>query len=1117
MGQEEYRELSSFLKRFVRRAKVIRGVEGLCLTGVAALLIITLGLGIQEIKALFPYAPLAYSLLAAVVALLLVGWIFFHCVRNIPTERAARYIEERQPQLRNNLINSLQLYPQVADEKRAQDISTSMVLSLLRVTRTQLQRIQVKDLISTDRLKAEFRLLALLLVPVIGLVLFYPTSVEKSFSLLVNPLKDLPPSETLINVTPKGTRVARGSSVTVRASAAGAIPKSMELVLSFETGKGKDRPSQDSLLMDNLGDGRFSATIQGVQRSLQFRVATGPFSSPWYAIEAIDPPEVGNLKISVYPPHYTGLPMQTFDGGNAYGIKGSTLHLEGQSSKDLAKAKILLEEGREVPLQIKGRRLQGSLVLFQPQKYQILVEDPLGFQNSPIPYELRVLPDGFPTVELLKPTEDLEINGNETLALDFGARDDFGVQEITLVIKIGEKEERFSIWKNANKKLIPRERFHWDVGGLGLNEGEEAIYFLEVLDNDTISGPKKGSSQARRLRLKNLRAEHRQVAEMIRDLSSKMVDLLGDHLETPLSSEKEPLHEGKPSDKPLDQKLAEAMEQIDRIMERTEKDRFSNFATWADLESLKRNMQFTKEELLPKKSQASSPEEESKVHDEISSELERMSLLAEDISKMLTAQEIASTAQDLMKGQERLMESLEKLSSGDKKLDQVLEEISKLARELAKLQQSLSKLATQLPDEFINREAMQGLQLDDMFSALDEIRKKLKEGDIQGAMQLARELFNQMASMLASLRSGQQRAMSSQMGRMQGEMMRSASELEQIVREQQEILVGTEGVHKESLKNREGVQKEKLDQFEPKAMETLTDLARLFPDQDMEESEEFEGREDSEEIVNSTEIQFYEFFRNHVIKGMMAQLKEKDLSALAEFIENARKELADNSDFEKEERKKEADRLLENLTESLKALLEEPAVPLSGEQKEGLRDLASRQAFLKERTIELHDKLKSLFQLFPALDPKIIKNIHEASASMFEAQYQLGDLKAKEAIPPEEEALERLSDSRQQMQDSLQRLARRGQLGRIPVVYLFRRGRFIPSGRLFPLPGIPEFPEFDAEGGAAGLSTEKFKLPGKGEYKAPRRFREEILESLKQGVPDQFKDQIESYFKDLSQ
>jgi hypothetical protein len=42
-------------------------------------------------------------------------------------------------------------------------------------------------------------------------------------------------------------------------------------------------------------------------------------------------------------------------------------------------------------------------------------------------------------------------------------------------------------------------------------------------------------------------------------------------------------------------------------------------------------------------------------------------------------------------------------------------------------------------------------------------------------------------------------------------------------------------------------------------------------------------------------------------------------------------------------------------------------------------------------------------------------------------------------------------------------------------------------------------------------------LPGKDDYKAPRNFREEILESLKQGVPPQMKDQIERYFKNLSE
>src|SRR3989338_8692211 len=188
-----------------------------------------------------------------------------------------------------------------------------------------------------------------------------------------------------------------------------------------------------------------------------------------------------------------------------------------------------------------------------------------------------------------------------------------------------------------------------------------------------------GTSRALRLRLKNLKGEHKQVAEIIHDLSNRMVDLLADHLERPLPVAKEPLRPQESGERDLGQRLGEMLKHIEEVMERSEKDRLSDFATWSDLEALKRNLQFTKEELLRQKERASSLEEKSKLDDEISSELERMSLLAEDISKRLKAQEMASTAQELLKSQERLLDSLDRLKSGDKNLDAILKEISQLA------------------------------------------------------------------------------------------------------------------------------------------------------------------------------------------------------------------------------------------------------------------------------------------------------------------------------------------------------------------------------------------------------------------------------------------------------
>lgn len=1098
MGEEDYQELFSFLRRFTVRVRRLRAAETLCLAAIFLTLLFSLGLAVREVKAIFPYAPLLYAIFTALVLFPIGARALFNW-RRLSPEGAALLIEKKCPHLRNNLINSLQLYPQISGEKEPQGLSTAMVLALLRATRKQVQHLNPEDLVGTERIRREIRLLSVLIVPVLAAVLFNPHSVRETLGLLIHPLKDLPPSLIQIHVMPKGLRVARGSNVTIQATISGADPKSVELLFSV---LGEDPAAEKKISMRESAPARFEATLQDIQQSLRYRVTAGAFSSPSYGVEAVDPPAVGNITITLHPPHYTGLPALTLRGGNAEGIKGSTIRLEATTTKEVVKAEAILDEGREVPLKIEGRKLHGTLVLFQSQKYRIAVEDSLGFRNSPIAYDLRVLPDGFPTVEILNPKEDLEVNGDEALPLEFSARDDFGIREIALVARIGERQERLPIEKDGGRKFIPRDKFQWDLTRLGLRDGEEAIYHLEVLDNDTISGPKIGVSQPLRLRMKNLKKEHQEIAELIRDLSDRMVDLLAEHLENPPE-------EGRraTADRGFEQKLENTLSRIEEMMPRIEKDRLTDFATWSDLEALKRNLEFTKDELSRKKAAAASLEEKAKVHDEIASELERMSLLSEEMSKRLKAQEVASAARDLIKDQERLLDSIERLRAGDANLDQVLKEISRLAQLLRSLEQALANMATQLPEEFANSEALQGLNFNEMLSALEEIRKKLAQGDVEGAMRLARDLLSQMASMVAALQNAQEMAMFSGLGRMQGEMARSASELDQIAREQQQILQETEEINKKELAEREETLREKLERFLAEANNRLGRLAELFPD------EELAGRS----IQGPPPDELDEATVNHLTKGLLAQLLRRNFASFAEILGMAQKELQKKRGPDQAKKAKEAEEILERLEAELESLLREPLLALSDEQRKALRDLSHRQGVLRERAEELHEKLNSLFQLFPSLDPKITKNIQEAGSWMEQAKNRLSDLDPNEAIPPEREALSRLSQSRQQMQNALQQLAQRGQLGRMSVARLFRMGRFLPPGALFPLPGMPDFPQLDLERGITGLDLERFKLPGKEDYKAPRSLREEILESLKQGVPQQFKEQIEEYFRNLSE
>ena len=1104
MHEEDYRPIDDFLQRFVNRLRRIQGLEALCLAGTALAVLAALGMGVDAVKELLPYAPLAFSLLSIATLLAVTGFTLLRFLRSRSLSWAARAIERQRPELRNNLINSLQLYPQLADPARPAGDSASMILALIRQTREQVRGIQTEALVDTRPLRAKARLLALAAAPVLALTLWLPDFPGRTLALVAHPLEHLPPADIFIHVVTGDVRVIRGSAISVEATTSGARPDSVEMVFKpARPGAAAEAPQ--AVAMDQAETGRYAAVLPEVTEDLDYRVVTGPFQSPWYSITAVERPTVTALKVTLYPPHYTGLPDQTFTGGNVRGVKGSTLSFSTTTNKSMAQAVIALDDGREVPLKITGDTAQGSVVLFRSQGYRIRLGDAFGFENLPIPYEMVAVPDGFPLVELLKPEEDLEVNGDERLALEYRASDDYGIQQITLVAAVGEREERIPVWREELARTL-QETFIWDLDTIRLEEGDVVVYHLEVLDNDTISGPKLVKSRPLSLRLKNLKAEHRQVAEMIRDISDKMVDLLGDHLEAPPDQHRDaPPDQQAPGDpgERLAEGLDRMMQRVDDAMQRTRVDRISDFATWSDLETLKRNLEHARNDLVERMRQAASPAEQERAHDAMATELERLSMLSEDMSRRLAGQDMAANARDMVKDQERFLDSLEKLRSGNKELDEVLKELSKLSRQLQELQASLMQFARQAPNEFINPANMRNMPFADMRSMMDQIRQKLREGDIQGAMQLARELFNQMAQLAASLRSGQQQAQGSMMSRMQGAMNRSSSELQQILQEQQEILLGTESTHKEATGDIDARREEAVLNLAASAQADLAVLAHLLAAPDLESDR---GRPVAERE------------RDAAIRGLLSGLREmfenRDFDTFAKQFGPVTEELAGMGPLD--EARQAALAMLAALAREYQAIASLPDPELTPPQKGAVRGLATREDVLKKRTTDLVERLRYLFQLFPSLDPKIVNNIAEAGQFMGEATHELGSLRPGQAIPPEQQAINRLSESSQQMQQAMQRMAQRGQFGRVPLVQVFRRGRFLPTGQFLPPTGTPQFPDHDIDENLTGLDTEKFKLPGKDDYK-PEKFRKEIIESLKQGVPDRYKEQIERYFRELSQ
>ena len=480
------------------------------------------------------------------------------------------------------------------------------------------------------------------------------------------------------------------------------------------------------------------------------------------------------------------------------------VNLEAQATKPVVEGRLILNQRDQLPLEVEGEKLKGNLLVFYSGTYSVSIRDELGFENKdPVQYRIRLIPDQYPEVEILSPTEDREISGDEVLPVLYAARDDFGLTGIRLIYQKTGTERSISLRNPGNNTSAGPEIFKWDLASLALTPGDRVNYRIEAWDNDSLSGPKSGYSKTFTLRMRDLKGRAAEEAQRAQEVAEALLDLLADHLED--SKDR----------KALSDELARIMEKVDKHLDRQGPEKIERF----NLESLKRNLAtlHRRIEELPKET--------------ITQELERLALLAEDLAKTARMHEVEALAREIRNRQQQLIDALrdQKGPLAPETLQALLKELEKLKDLISRVMEALSRMATQLPDEFINSPDLSGLDLQDLFKDLEEIQQKLMAGDLAGALEAAQRLLQNLSQMMAAMaKAGAQAGMGS-MDRLQSEMSRQASELEKILAEQKEILAGTESVDGELKRLIEEETEKRFNRAMSRLQETLEKLHGLLP------------------------------------------------------------------------------------------------------------------------------------------------------------------------------------------------------------------------------------------------------------------------------------------------
>jgi len=398
--------------------------------------------------------------------------------------------------------------------------------------------------------------------------------------------------------------------------------------------------------------------------------------------------------------------------------------------------------------------------------------------------------------------------------------------------------------------------------------------------------------------------------------------------------------------------------------------------------------------------------------------------------------------------------------------------------------EALSQMAAQLPDDFINSPEIEGLNFQDVFKDLDAIQHKLMAGDLKGALEAAQRLLQNLSEMMAAMaRAGAQSRMGS-FDRLQSEMSRQTGELEKIVNEQREILAGTQAMEAQLRGSLEAELESRLEEMMTPIQLTLDQLQRLLPSE-------------QQDVVSE-------------MKRLLQGEKIEEFSDLADT-------LAEDLNSRPAVRK-----VADELVRMISGLRPAPNEAMTAELRKEFPVLSHRQERLYEETTGLGDMLETLSQLFPGMDSEIIHDIKTAAGAMGQASAKLKQTDAPGAIPPEEDAIRSLTRSQQSLQQMArqmaQQMAMQMQAGRwgYPLAYDPRAGWYY--GPWNSLPTLPQ-PEVKQrrERGYTGIDKEEFDPPAKDAYMAPRALREKIMEALKEDIPPQYQQEVNRYFKGLTE
>lgn len=441
--------------------------------------------------------------------------------RRLTINRVAGYIERSYPGFENRISSAIQLQSEIVHNRFG--YALEFIHRLTEQARQSAEEIKTKRVFERELAGLTkyggFASCSIVFFIAVNLVF---SSAMSDFVEAFNEIPKTPEQILTVQideVKPGNTRIDSGADVAISAQVTGHFNTPVHLYYRVGELDSTNAPielsenSWKSVLMTR-SDAQiaYRATVENITHTTDYFVHAKEKQSERYKISVAREPILSRFQLKLAFPKYTQLASQLLEEnlGDITALTGTQVQFEGEGNIPLSSGnKLVFDESESVSLRtLEQLRLAGSFIIQTSEKYHIELIDTNGMTNpNPIVYTINAVRDAEPKVEILEPKRDVLLDDSMIVRLKINAKDDYGLDQLRLVYQVEGKGEDPIVsplkqWSTQQTEAYME--FSWDTDTIGLFPEDVISYHVEAIDTDNVTGPNIGRSETHTLRFPSL-------------------------------------------------------------------------------------------------------------------------------------------------------------------------------------------------------------------------------------------------------------------------------------------------------------------------------------------------------------------------------------------------------------------------------------------------------------------------------------------------------------------------------------------------------------------------------------------------------------------------------------